>query len=378
MVAIRQIAATLVFAWLMLATTAVDAQTVYSVVYGTGGAGSGQLSTLQVDGAGGDQNIFQAGDLQTAVGTTGATARGRFRKSDGTIVRLGSGYSVRFTATGNVLNYSSSGGNFSLTPSASSPATQLLGGQVEIVTVGTAPTTPISVGEVGTYDIYGGGPASYAAPPALYNVTVSILSPPSVSGVLPVTGPAAGGTSVGFGAPINGVDRITGGAGNDIITGIGTDTTGTTATSTLHDAVYGAVGDDTIGITGTNFTLIDAGSGNDILRFDNAAGLSLDLTAYGLRVQGFERIDLGTGANTLALSLADVLRLPDQTGASLHPLLINGGADDTVNLAEAIGTGWADSGNQTIGAVTYDVWHNATMGSNTNADLLIQQGISVV
>ena len=189
---------------------------------------------------------------------------------------------------------------------------------------------------------------------------------------------AAGGTSVGFGAPVNGVDRITGGAGNDVITGIGTDTTGTTATSTLHDAVYGAVGDDTIGLAGTNFTLIDGGSGDDILRFDAVAGLSLDLAAYGLRVQGFERIDLSTGANTLSLGLADVLRLPDQTGASLHPLLINGGADDTVDLTEAIGPGWAVSGSQTIGAVAYDVWHNATMGSNTNADLLVQQGISVV
>ncbi|WP_158638038.1 putative Ig domain-containing protein [Sphingomonas ginsenosidivorax] len=194
---VRRIVVTLVLAWLLLAgATIAQAQTHYSVVYGTGGAGSGQLSTLRVNATGGDQIIFQAGDLQTAAGISGATARGRFIKGDGTIVRLGTGYSVRFTATGNVLSYSSSGGNFSITPSASSPATQLLGGQVEIVTIGSAPTTPITVGEIGTFDIYGGGPASYLAPSVLYDATVTITSPTSVTGVAPVSGPAAGGASV--------------------------------------------------------------------------------------------------------------------------------------------------------------------------------------
>ncbi len=195
--AVRRIAATLVFAWLLVAgATVARAQTHYSVVYGTGGAGSGQLSTLRVNAGGGDQVIFQAGDLQTAAGISGATARGRFIKGDGTVVRLGTGYSVRFTATGNVLNYSTSGGNFSFTPSASSPPTQLLVGQVEILTVGSAPTTALSVGEIGTYDIYGGGPASYSAPSVLYDATVTILSPASITGVAPASGPAAGGASV--------------------------------------------------------------------------------------------------------------------------------------------------------------------------------------
>ncbi len=188
----------------------------------------------------------------------------------------------------------------------------------------------------------------------------------------------AGGTSVGAAPIVAGVDFITGGQGNDIIHGIGTDTTGSTATTIQHDVALGGQGDDTIGITGTTFTRINGGFGVDTLAFEGT-GMVLNLATEGLRVQGFEKFDLGTsGSNTLRLRLADVLNEPESLTSSLH-LMINGDATNTVDLAETIGVGnWQTSSTQVVSGVTYDVWHNATLGANTLADILIKQGIHVV
>ena len=193
----------------------------------------------------------------------------------------------------------------------------------------------------------------------------------------------AGTTSPGASAINNGVDIISGGQGNDIIHGIGTDTTGTTDTSVQHDVAMGGAGNDTIGLVGTTFTRVDGGLGIDTLKFE-ASGLQLDLTSYGTRVKGFEIFDLGSsqegsGNNTLSLRLADVLKQVDTTSAEVPNLMIKGDGSSTVDLAETVGSGgWAVSGSKTVNGVDYDIWHNASMGSNTNADLLIQHGINVV
>ncbi|WP_313465982.1 beta strand repeat-containing protein, partial [Pseudomonas nitroreducens] len=193
----------------------------------------------------------------------------------------------------------------------------------------------------------------------------------------------AGTTSPGASAINNGVDIISGGQGNDIIHGIGTDTTGTTDTSVQHDVAMGGAGNDTIGLVGTTFTRVDGGLGIDTLKFE-ASGLQLDLTSYGTRVKGFEIFDLGSsqegsGNNTLSLRLSDVLKQVDTTSVEVPNLMIKGDGTSTVDLAETVGSGgWEVSGSKTVNGVDYDIWHNASMGSNTNADLLIQHGINVV
>ncbi len=193
----------------------------------------------------------------------------------------------------------------------------------------------------------------------------------------------AGSTSLGAATSVDGVDILSGGQGNDIIHGIGTDTTGTTDTSVQHDVAMGGAGDDTIGLEGTTFTRVDGGLGVDTLLFESG-GHALNLTEYGTRVKGFEIFDLGSseagsGNNTLSLRLADVLSQVDTKDDGLGNLTIKGDSTSTVDLAETVGEGgWAVSGSTTVDGVAFDIWHNATMGSNTNADLLIQHGINVV
>ncbi|QCI12532.1 BapA prefix-like domain-containing protein [Pseudomonas putida] len=193
----------------------------------------------------------------------------------------------------------------------------------------------------------------------------------------------AGSTSLGAATSVDGVDILSGGQGNDIIHGIGTDTTGTTDTSVQHDVAMGGAGDDTIGLVGTTFTRVDGGLGVDTLLFESG-GHALNLTEYGTRVKGFEIFDLGSseagsGNNTLSLRLADVLSQVDTKDDGLGNLTIKGDSTSTVDLAETVGEGgWAVSGSTTVDGVAFDIWHNATMGSNTNADLLIQHGINVV
>ncbi|CAB3778414.1 hypothetical protein LMG27177_00599 [Paraburkholderia fynbosensis] len=193
----------------------------------------------------------------------------------------------------------------------------------------------------------------------------------------------AGNTSPNAAAIVNGVDIISGGQGNDVIHGIGTDTTGTTALNVQHDVAMGGAGNDTIGIVGTNFTRVDGGLGVDTMKFE-ASGLSLNLTDYGTRVKGIENFDLGnsgqgTGGNALSLRLSDVLNMPDSLSSTVH-MTISGDSSSSVTLAEGTGTGsaqWQVTGTTTVNNVAYDVYHNTSMGSNTVADLLIQHGIQV-
>jgi len=188
----------------------------------------------------------------------------------------------------------------------------------------------------------------------------------------------------------DGVDLIATGSGNNAwVHGIGTDTTGGASTGVQHDAVNGGRGDDHIGIIGTTFTGIDGGGGQNTLVFE-ASNLTLDLTQMGLRVQNITQFDLNnqshsaaadpknlfadaTTGNTLKLTLADVVRESD--GVASAKMSILGNSSSTVDLTDA---GWAIASTQNTGGVNFDVYHNAAMGSNTVADLLIQQGVHVI
>jgi len=149
-----------------------------------------------------------------------------------------------------------------------------------------------------------------------------------------------------------------------------------------HDTGNGTAGNDYIGIVSNNFAGVNGGAGWDTLVFEQS-GITLNLSSMGAKVQGFEQFDLNnqsnagaapTQNNTLTLSLADVLSLPNPASPSQH-LTIMGDHMSTVNLADA---NWASSGTQTLGGVSYDVWHNTAQGSNVVADLLIQQGVCVL
>jgi hypothetical protein len=211
------------------------------------------------------------------------------------------------------------------------------------------------------------------------------------------------GDSTAGSAPIkNGVDIIATGPGNDDwVHGIGTDTTGTTALTVEHDAVSGGPGNDFIGIIGTNFTGLDGGGGWNTLVFESS-GITLNLTQMGPRVQGFGQFDLNnqsnnaasdprslftgtTEHNTLELSLSDILSEPNGTvGQNTQHMTILGDSSSTVQLdstsdaASLAAAGWSSTGVQTIGGITFDVWHNSAMNGSTAADLLIQQGVHVV
>jgi hypothetical protein len=169
-----------------------------------------------------------------------------------------------------------------------------------------------------------------------------------------------------------GVARVTGGLGDDTITGIG---------ANAGDVGYGGHGDDTVAVTSLAFTRVDGGLGIDTLRVDGG-GLALDLGDLGRRVQGFETFDIGgSGANSLTLRLSDVLDQPEQSGVDFENLKVLGDSDDAVVLdggLAASGGVWESKGSQSVDGVTYNVYsHTALEDSNVFDDVWIQQGITV-
>src|SRR5205085_7717350 len=67
------------------------------------------------------------------------------------------------------------------------------------------------------------------------------------------------------------------------------------------------------------------------------------------RTSGIERVDLtGSGANTLTLSVREVLNLSPNS----NTLTVVGDADDRVNF----GPGWILYGEETIGGTVFDVF----------------------
>ena len=127
-----------------------------------------------------------------------------------------------------------------------------------------------------------------------------------------------------------GADVMQGNAGNDIL-------------------VY-----DPADFPGAATTVYDGGADNDTLRFDGA-GQSLDLTGLAqTKIQNVENIDLtGTGDNTLALTLQDVLDL----SSTSNQVVVLGNVGDIVN---STGQGWVQGANQAIGPQTYATYTNGS------------------
>jgi hypothetical protein len=130
--------------------------------------------------------------------------------------------------------------------------------------------------------------------------------------------------------------------------------------------------------------------------------MTLNLTQMGARVQGHEQFDLNnqsnnaasdprglftgtTEHNTLELSLSDILNEPNGVvKQGTQHLTVLGDSSSTVQLdgtsdaASLAAAGWSSAGTQTVGGITFAVWHNSTMSGDTAADLLIQQGVHVI
>ncbi|PBI92173.1 HYR domain protein [Variovorax boronicumulans] len=126
---------------------------------------------------------------------------------------------------------------------------------------------------------------------------------------------------------------------------------------------------------------ISGNGGTDTLKLTGANQL-LDLIALGHKVSSVEIIDItGTGNNTLALSLADVM----ENGAMNQfvtngrvQMMVKGNAGDKVSLMDVLPNGtdpgdWVKGVNVTVGGVVYEVYQH----SGFKADLLVQQGVAV-
>ncbi|QFZ84367.1 hypothetical protein GFK26_17160 [Variovorax paradoxus] len=157
-------------------------------------------------------------------------------------------------------------------------------------------------------------------------------------------------------------DRLEGGAGNDTFTQVGT-----------SDVVHGGAGDDVIRVNSGDFTRIEGGLGIDTLVMDGKS-MHIDLSALGMKVQGFERFDLGAGGNTLALSAADVLAggARDMVTADGKVQMLVNGANGDVDLLGG-SDGWSQGSNTTVGDVTYTVYTNLA----GTAELLVEDKVHV-
>ncbi|MFD4840399.1 Ig-like domain-containing protein [Achromobacter sp. NPDC058515] len=147
------------------------------------------------------------------------------------------------------------------------------------------------------------------------------------------------------------VDRIAGGGGDDIISGIGRD-----------DVVYAGAGDDRITVDQASFVRVDGGLGVDTLVFGGSNQV-FNLSQAGESVRGIEQFDLGSGNNRLQLSQNDVARLGEVglvTSSGKVQLLVEGGSDVKVDLLTRSGADqWLKLGTHTLDGDVFDVYTDA-------------------
>ncbi len=159
-------------------------------------------------------------------------------------------------------------------------------------------------------------------------------------------------------------DLILGGSGSDIIQGDGGNDT--IYGDTGSDSIYGGAGNDVIIYQGGEIdALVDAGNGNDILRFEDSQ-LVLDLTdtRYNGVYYNFEKIDLGGHSSMLKLNPNDVIEMSENS-----TLYIDGNSTDTIT-----GSNWNATGNIIM---NNDKNYLEFISVDDSAHLLIQDQINI-
>jgi hypothetical protein len=149
-----------------------------------------------------------------------------------------------------------------------------------------------------------------------------------------------------------------------------------------NDTLLGHGGNDVLIVRDAGFARVDGGTGIDTLMLDGS-GISLDFTKIEQgRVTGIEKIDIGgSGSNKITLRLSDVLALSPTESVDGEPgtaILVNGGTDDLVTLAQTVdgadaGT-WEMAGQRTLNGVTYDVYVNSNAA---DVRVLVDQDVTV-
>ena len=141
-----------------------------------------------------------------------------------------------------------------------------------------------------------------------------------------------------------------------------------------NENVVGTAGDDTFRITAADLGSLNGGVGIDTLVMD-ATDMLIDLSALGL--QSLEKINLGTGGNTLMLGAKEV-EANGQTDLALtdgkKQMVING-ASGAVDLlgGDAGPDGWSTEGATEVDGVTYNVYANFA----SNSELLVEDRVLV-
>jgi Ca2+-binding RTX toxin-like protein len=145
----------------------------------------------------------------------------------------------------------------------------------------------------------------------------------------------------GAGNALNNV--ITGNSGNNVLNG-----------GAGSDTLIGGAGNDTF-IYDAADASIQGGAGLDTLKIAGS-GVTLDLTLIpDTRITDVEVIDIaGTGNNTVALKLSDVLAMSSTTDT----LRIDGNAGDRVTAVDA--GSWVHGADQVISANTYHAFSQAS------------------
>ena len=150
------------------------------------------------------------------------------------------------------------------------------------------------------------------------------------------------------------VDNLVGGQGDDTLIGGGG-----------VDALLGGAGNDEILVADLTFQRVNGGSGTDTLAL-SGADMTLDLSAIAdTKLQNIERIDLtGSGNNTLLLLKLEVLNL----SSSSNTLKVDGNAGDSVQFSAGSWIG----GGSAAGYLTVTSGQ-ATVLVNTAMTVTIQQ-----
>jgi len=159
---------------------------------------------------------------------------------------------------------------------------------------------------------------------------------------------------------------IDGTPGNDWLTG--TDAGEQITGSGGMDVILANGGNDTVVLNDTNFRRIDGGAGEDLVLISGHQSQTLDFAALAKgTVTGVEQIDInGSGANTIKLSLQNVMDMSDTSDT----LLLKGGSDDNLQIS-----GMSTSGQtELVDNVSYLLYQG--VGTNS-AQLLVDQDIRV-